>query len=64
MNASTSLPVTRAADLADVPLARRWLVDQLWADEAVGIVGGEPKCCKSFGCGSFASRSTGAIPIT
>lgn len=48
MNASTSLPVTRAADLADVPLARRWLVDQLWADEAVGIVGGEPKCCKSF----------------
>src|SRR5690606_26256836 len=42
------LPVTRAADLADVPLARRWLVDQLWSDEAVGIVGGEPKCCKSF----------------
>ena len=28
--------------------ARRWLVDQLWGDEAVGIVGGEPKCCKSF----------------
>ena len=26
----------------------RWLVEGLWADEAVGIVGGEPKCCKSF----------------
>lgn len=43
-----ALPVTRAADLADVPTERRWLVDQLWGDEAVGIVGGEPKCCKSF----------------
>lgn len=43
-----ALPVTRAADLTDVPVARRWLVDQLWGDEAVGIVGGEPKCCKSF----------------
>jgi AAA domain len=48
MTSATSLPVTRAADLADVPTARRWLVEQLWGDEAVGIVGGEPKCCKSF----------------
>lgn len=48
MTRSTTLPVTRAADLADVPTERRWLVDQLWGDEAVGIVGGEPKCCKSF----------------
>ncbi|HEY8925120.1 MAG TPA: AAA family ATPase [Polyangia bacterium] len=48
MTASTSLPVTRAADLADVPTDRRWLVEDLWGDQAVGIVGGEPKCCKSF----------------
>jgi hypothetical protein len=48
MRSSTLLPVTRAVDLADVPTERRWLVEQLWADEAVGIVGGEPKCCKSF----------------
>ncbi|MHB8878948.1 MAG: AAA family ATPase [Myxococcaceae bacterium] len=26
----------------------RWLINGLWAEEAVGIVGGEPKCCKSF----------------
>jgi hypothetical protein len=44
----TALPVTRAAELAEVPAERRWLVEQLWGDEAVGIVGGEPKCCKSF----------------
>jgi RecA-family ATPase len=48
MTAPTSLPVTRAADLADVPTTRRWLVEELWGDQAVGIVGGEPKCCKSF----------------
>jgi hypothetical protein len=34
--------------LAAQPEERRWLIDGLWADEAVGIVGGEPKCCKSF----------------
>jgi AAA domain-containing protein len=45
---TTLLPVTRAADLAEVSAERRWLVEQLWADQAVGIVGGEPKCCKSF----------------
>jgi RecA-family ATPase len=26
----------------------RWLVKDLWAQEAVGIVGGEPKCGKTF----------------
>lgn len=45
---TTPLPVMRAADLAEVSAERRWLVEQLWADQAVGIVGGEPKCCKSF----------------
>lgn len=48
MTTSSFLPVTRAAELADVPTERRWLVDELWGDEAVGIIGGEPKCCKSF----------------
>ena len=48
MTASTSLPVMRAADLADVPTEQCWLVEYLWGDQAVGILGGEPKCCKSF----------------
>jgi hypothetical protein len=42
------LPVERAHRLAARPETRRWLITGLWADEAVGIVGGEPKCCKSF----------------
>jgi len=43
-----SLPTLPAHRLAARPQERRWLIDQLWTDEAVGIVGGEPKCCKSF----------------
>ncbi len=43
-----TLPVCRAAELEVRPEAHRWLVEELWADEAVGIVGGEPKCGKSF----------------
>ena len=42
------LPVQHASQLAVRPPDRHWLVEQLWADEAVGILGGEPKCGKSF----------------
>jgi RecA-family ATPase len=42
------LPVARAADLDPRPPEQRWLIEGLWGDEAVGIVGGEPKSCKSF----------------
>ena len=42
------LPVEAAHLLAVRPVERQWLIDGLWAEEAVGIVGGEPKCCKSF----------------
>ncbi len=42
------LPVTRAHELAALTDERRWLVEHLWSESAVGIVGGEPKCGKSF----------------
>jgi hypothetical protein len=42
------LPVEAAHLLAVRSEEHRWLIDGLWAEEAVGIVGGEPKCCKSF----------------
>lgn len=42
------LPVEIAHLLAARAEEHRWLIDGLWAEEAVGIVGGEPKCCKSF----------------
>ena len=43
-----SLPVKPAHALPACPEEKRWLIEGLWADQAVGIVGGEPKCCKSF----------------
>ena len=43
-----TLPVVPAHRLEARPEERRWLVESLWAEQAVGIVGGEPKCCKSF----------------
>jgi RecA-family ATPase len=42
------LPFLPAHRLTQQPEERRWLIEDLWADEAVGIVGGEPKCFKSF----------------
>lgn len=43
-----TLPVEPAWRLSAQPQEQRWLVTGLWAEQAVGIVGGEPKCCKSF----------------
>src|ERR1700720_1032394 len=43
------LPVQRASELSiDSAALTHWLVQGLWAAQAVGILGGEPKCCKSF----------------
>lgn len=42
------LPVRRAHQLESRAERQRWLIEGLWADQAVGIVGGAPKCCKSF----------------
>lgn len=42
------LPVVRAAQLDEPDMARRWLVEKLWARVGVGIIGGAPKCCKSW----------------
>jgi hypothetical protein len=44
----TGLPLLRACELPVCLPEHRWLIEDLWADEAVGIVGGEPKCGKSF----------------
>ena len=43
-----TLPVQRASQLECNGPQTQWLVQELWTDQAVGILGGEPKCCKSF----------------
>jgi AAA domain len=44
-----TLPTTRAAQLAPPQESdQAWLIEGLWSAQAVGIIGGEPKCGKSF----------------
>jgi len=42
------LPVQLAHQLELAPESQSWLIETLWSEQAVGIIGGEPKCCKSF----------------
>ncbi|HXX23574.1 MAG TPA: AAA family ATPase [Terriglobia bacterium] len=43
------LPTTRAANLAPPdPNEQVWLIEGLWGARAVGIIGGQPKCYKTF----------------
>src|SRR6202166_4598449 len=56
------LPVQPAYRLADCPEQQRWLVEGLWSEQAVGIIGGEPKCCKSFLALDLAVAVAAGIP--
>jgi hypothetical protein len=40
--------VKLACELEDHAGEPQWLIEGLWADSAVGVLGGQPKCCKSF----------------
>lgn len=43
------LPYQRASEISlEAGGQTRWLVEGLWSEQAVGILGGEPKCCKSW----------------
>ena len=42
------LPVVRAADLEERDPAHRWLIDSLWMQHGVGMIGGLPKSHKSW----------------
>ena len=56
------LPVEPAFRLAERAEERRWLVTGLWSEEAVGVIGGEPKCCKSFLALDLAVAVAGGVP--
>jgi hypothetical protein len=42
------LPVAPAHQLAAQPEEHRWLIEGLWGEQSVGLIGGEPKSFKSF----------------
>lgn len=41
-------PVVRIAHVEPPPTARRWLVEGLWSEAAVGVIGGTPKSGKTW----------------
>lgn len=43
-----ALPVVRARELQPQPQEQRWLIEGLWAHSAIGLIGGAPKCCKTW----------------
>jgi hypothetical protein len=54
------LAVTPAHALPLQQDAQVWLIEKLWTQQAVGIIGGEPKCCKSF-FNTFPVHQTGRV---
>jgi len=42
------LPVVRVGEISREDQPRRWLVEQLWGDSSVGLIGGAPKCSKTW----------------
>jgi hypothetical protein len=56
------LPVAPAWRLSERDPELRWLVTHLWSQDAVGIVGGEPKCCKSFLALDLAVAVAAGVP--
>jgi hypothetical protein len=42
------LPVVRVGEIPREEKGQRWLVEQLWGDSSVGVIGGAPKCSKTW----------------
>jgi hypothetical protein len=42
------LPVVRVDQIPREENAARWLVEHLWGDSSVGVIGGAPKCAKTW----------------
>lgn len=44
----SGLPVLQAGCLTEQPEEARWLLEGLWARSAIGLIGGAPKCAKTW----------------
>ncbi len=48
MTADSVLPVVRVGEIRSEENAQRWLVEGLWGASSVGVIGGAPKCAKTW----------------
>jgi len=47
-NNNPTLPVVRVGEIPTQEQPQRWLVEQLWGASSVGVIGGAPKCSKTW----------------
>jgi len=43
-----SLPVVRVGEISSEENTQRWLIEELWGESSVGVIGGAPKCAKTW----------------
>jgi RecA-family ATPase len=48
MSVDQTFPVVRVGEIKNEESAQRWLVDGLWGARSVGVIGGAPKCAKTW----------------
>jgi hypothetical protein len=48
VNEDQVLPVVRVGQIKSEESAQRWLVEELWGASSVGVIGGAPKCAKTW----------------
>jgi RecA-family ATPase len=48
VSADQVLPVVRVGEIRSEASAQRWLVEELWGASSVGVIGGAPKCAKTW----------------
>ncbi|MFZ5478020.1 MAG: AAA family ATPase [Myxococcota bacterium] len=60
---SEPFPVRRVADVPERPPGTRWTVEGLWARAGVGIIGGLPKCKKTWLAAEIALGVATGVPV-
>jgi AAA domain len=48
VSADQVLPIVRVGEIRSEASAQRWLVEGLWGASSVGVIGGAPKCAKTW----------------
>jgi RecA-family ATPase len=48
VNGEQTLPVVRVGEIKSEENPQRWLVEELWGASSVGVIGGAPKCAKTW----------------
>ena len=48
VSVNQQLPVVRVGEISSEEYAHRWLVEEMWGARSVGVIGGAPKCSKTW----------------